>query len=112
MARDGAESRLRLQEDQLAELQEELRRVAENSPHSLQTVLTFCTMTDKANIHTRLSNHLFVNLCKCLSAGCGDSAGRAGGGCHVTSAPGGDAPSAGAGANCPEGGSEGGGGVP
>ncbi|KAI3358680.1 hypothetical protein L3Q82_015088 [Scortum barcoo] len=39
MAREGAESRLRLQEDQLAELQEELRRVSENSPHSdsLQT---------------------------------------------------------------------------
>uniref|UniRef100_A0A4W6FB54 Cingulin b n=1 Tax=Lates calcarifer TaxID=8187 RepID=A0A4W6FB54_LATCA len=37
----GAESRLRLQEDQLAELQEELRRVSENSPHSdsLQTDL-------------------------------------------------------------------------
>ncbi|XP_070702799.1 cingulin isoform X2 [Pempheris klunzingeri] len=34
MAREGAESRLRLQEDQLAELQEELRRVSENSPHS------------------------------------------------------------------------------
>lgn len=46
MARDGAESRLHLQEDQLAELQEELRRVAENSPRSdsLQMVLTFCTM--------------------------------------------------------------------
>ncbi|XP_042362716.1 cingulin isoform X2 [Plectropomus leopardus] len=39
MAREMAESRLRLQEDQLAELQEELRRVSENSPHSdsLQT---------------------------------------------------------------------------
>uniref|UniRef100_A0A3B4V1X8 Cingulin b n=1 Tax=Seriola dumerili TaxID=41447 RepID=A0A3B4V1X8_SERDU len=39
MAREGAESRLRLQEDQLAELQEELRRVSENSSHSdsLQT---------------------------------------------------------------------------
>ncbi|XP_068567266.1 cingulin isoform X2 [Cebidichthys violaceus] len=37
MARVGADSRLRLQEDQLAELQEELRRVSENSPHSLQT---------------------------------------------------------------------------
>ncbi|XP_049457460.1 cingulin isoform X4 [Epinephelus fuscoguttatus] len=34
MAREMAESRLRLQEDQLAELQEELRRVSENSPHS------------------------------------------------------------------------------
>ncbi|XP_029299639.1 cingulin isoform X2 [Cottoperca gobio] len=34
MAREKAESRLRLQEDQLAELQEELRRVSENSPHS------------------------------------------------------------------------------
>ncbi|XP_059206121.1 cingulin isoform X2 [Centropristis striata] len=41
MAREVAESRLRLQEDQLAELQEELRRVSENSPHSdsLQTDL-------------------------------------------------------------------------
>ncbi|XP_076610813.1 cingulin isoform X2 [Chaetodon auriga] len=39
MSREVAESRLRLQEDQLAELQEELRRVSENSPHSdsLQT---------------------------------------------------------------------------
>ncbi|KAM4630399.1 cingulin isoform 1-T2 [Polymixia lowei] len=39
MAREGAESRVRQQEDQLAELQEELRRVSENSPHtdSLQT---------------------------------------------------------------------------
>lgn len=39
MAREGAASRLRLQEDQLSELQEELRRV---SPHtdSLLTVLT------------------------------------------------------------------------
>ncbi|XP_074543529.1 cingulin [Halichoeres trimaculatus] len=34
MAREVAESRVRLQEDQLAELQEELRRVEENSPHS------------------------------------------------------------------------------
>ncbi|XP_026156781.1 cingulin isoform X2 [Mastacembelus armatus] len=34
IAREGAESRLRLQEDQLAELQEELRRLSENSPHS------------------------------------------------------------------------------
>ncbi|XP_071357242.1 cingulin isoform X2 [Trachinotus anak] len=41
MVREGAECRLRLQEDQLAELQEELRRVSENSPHSdsLQTDL-------------------------------------------------------------------------
>ncbi|KAL6099626.1 uncharacterized protein ACO6RY_01412 [Pungitius sinensis] len=37
MAREGAESRLRLQDDQLAELQEELRRASENSPHSVQT---------------------------------------------------------------------------
>lgn len=40
MSRDVAESRLRLQEDQLAELQEELRRVSENSSDSLQTVIT------------------------------------------------------------------------
>uniref|UniRef100_A0A3Q1EYT4 Cingulin b n=1 Tax=Acanthochromis polyacanthus TaxID=80966 RepID=A0A3Q1EYT4_9TELE len=42
MAREGAESRLRLQEDQLAGLQEELRRVSENSPHSdsLEDVMT------------------------------------------------------------------------
>uniref|UniRef100_A0A3Q3R5Y1 Myosin tail domain-containing protein n=1 Tax=Monopterus albus TaxID=43700 RepID=A0A3Q3R5Y1_MONAL len=33
-AREGAESRLHVQEDQLAELQEELRRFSENSPHS------------------------------------------------------------------------------
>ncbi|XP_028317133.1 cingulin isoform X2 [Gouania willdenowi] len=39
MARDKADSRVRLQEDQLAELQEELRRVSENGPQSdsLQT---------------------------------------------------------------------------
>ncbi|XP_041811495.1 cingulin isoform X2 [Chelmon rostratus] len=39
MSREVVESRLRLQEDQLAELQEELRRVSENSPDSdsLQT---------------------------------------------------------------------------
>uniref|UniRef100_A0A665WYI3 Cingulin-like n=1 Tax=Echeneis naucrates TaxID=173247 RepID=A0A665WYI3_ECHNA len=39
MAREGAESRLRRQEDKLAELQEDLRRVSENSPlsDSLQT---------------------------------------------------------------------------
>lgn len=40
MSREVAESRLRLQEDQLAELQEELRRVSENSSDSLQTVIT------------------------------------------------------------------------
>ncbi|KAF0024566.1 hypothetical protein F2P81_023368 [Scophthalmus maximus] len=34
MTREGAEIRLCLQEDQLAELQEELRRVSENSPRS------------------------------------------------------------------------------
>ncbi|XP_014835364.1 PREDICTED: cingulin-like [Poecilia mexicana] len=34
MAREVAESRLRLQEDQLAHLQEELRRVSENLPQS------------------------------------------------------------------------------
>lgn len=40
MSREAAESRLRLLEDQLAELQEELRRVSEASfhPGSLQTV--------------------------------------------------------------------------
>ncbi|XP_034456264.1 cingulin isoform X3 [Hippoglossus hippoglossus] len=39
MAREGAETRIRLQEDLLAELQEDLRRVSENSPYSdsLQT---------------------------------------------------------------------------
>ncbi|KAM3595944.1 uncharacterized protein V6R79_005686 [Siganus canaliculatus] len=39
MSREAAESRLRLQEDQLAVLQEELRNFSENSPHSdsLQT---------------------------------------------------------------------------
>lgn len=111
MARELAESRLRLQEDQLAELQEELRRVAENSPHShsLQTVLPFCTTTDKTEHHHFTSVLLSVST---LSAGCDDFAGGAGGGCHVTTAPGGDAPSAGAGANGPEGGSERGGGVP
>ena len=53
MSRELSESRLRLHEDQLAELQEELRRVSENSPHSdsLQTVLTY-THTH-ARTHTR-----------------------------------------------------------
>ncbi|XP_019957581.2 cingulin isoform X2 [Paralichthys olivaceus] len=39
LVREGAETRLRLQEDLLAELQEDLRRVSENSPYSdsLQT---------------------------------------------------------------------------
>ncbi|XP_070777946.1 cingulin isoform X2 [Enoplosus armatus] len=43
MSREGVESRLRLQEDQLAELQEELRRVSENPLHSdsLQTDVMF-----------------------------------------------------------------------
>lgn len=41
MSTEVAESRLRLQEDQLAELQEELRRISENSTHSdsMQAVL-------------------------------------------------------------------------
>ncbi len=34
MDREAAESRLRQQEDQLAQLQEELRRMLENSPQS------------------------------------------------------------------------------
>lgn len=34
MDREAAESRLRQQEDQLAQLQEELRRTLENSPQS------------------------------------------------------------------------------
>lgn len=40
LSREVAESRLRLQEDQLAQLQEELRRVSENAPQSdsFQTV--------------------------------------------------------------------------
>lgn len=42
ISRDAAESRLCLQEDQLAELQEELRKVSEISfhPDSLQMVIT------------------------------------------------------------------------
>ena len=42
MSRELSESRLHLQEDQLAQLQEELRRVSENSPQadSMQTVCT------------------------------------------------------------------------
>lgn len=42
IAREIAESRLHMLEDQLAELQEELRRVSENSSHSdsMQTVRT------------------------------------------------------------------------
>ncbi|XP_039675509.1 cingulin isoform X1 [Perca fluviatilis] len=44
IAREGAESRLRLQEDQLAELQEELRRVSENSPHSDSLQLDVMTL--------------------------------------------------------------------
>uniref|UniRef100_A0A8C9YRG0 Cingulin b n=1 Tax=Sander lucioperca TaxID=283035 RepID=A0A8C9YRG0_SANLU len=44
IAREGAVSRLRLQEDQLAELQEELRRVSENSPHSDSLQLDVMTL--------------------------------------------------------------------
>ncbi|XP_034747042.1 cingulin isoform X2 [Etheostoma cragini] len=44
IAREGAESRLHLQEDQLAELQEELRRVSENSPHSDSLQLDVMTL--------------------------------------------------------------------
>lgn len=50
MSREAAESRVRLQEDQLAELQEELRRVSENSSDSLHTVITH-THTQTRNIH-------------------------------------------------------------
>ncbi|XP_044028557.1 cingulin isoform X3 [Siniperca chuatsi] len=57
MAREGAESRLRLQEDQLAELQEELRRVSENSPHSdsLQTdvMILQAELAEAAMLHQR-----------------------------------------------------------
>lgn len=60
MTREGAEIRLRLQEDQLAELQEELRRVSENSPRSdsLQMVLTFCTIAHRANTLICLAAYL------------------------------------------------------
>ncbi|KAF3834064.1 hypothetical protein F7725_025268 [Dissostichus mawsoni] len=56
MAREGAESRVRLQEDQLAELQEDLRRVSENSPHSdsLQTdVMSLQADLSEANMLRR-----------------------------------------------------------
>lgn len=42
MDRERAESRLRLQEDELAHLQEELRRMSENSPQS-DTLQLVCT---------------------------------------------------------------------
>ncbi len=120
MSRELAESRLRLQEDQLAELQEELRRVSENSPNSdsLQTVLTHIysphthTHTHTQNNtsqHSFLSVHLTVFVSVSLSAGCDDSAGRPGRGRHATSAPGGDSTPAGAGADGSEGGAKGGG---
>ena len=64
MAREGAESRVRLQEDQLAELQEDLRRVSENSPHSdsLQTVLTLLD-TEKHDLSS-VCLTVSVSLCR------------------------------------------------
>lgn len=55
MSREAAESRVRLQEDQLAELQEELRRVSETSSDSLRTVIT------RAHKHTRSSKNNRAN---------------------------------------------------
>ncbi|KAJ4928511.1 hypothetical protein JOQ06_016302 [Pogonophryne albipinna] len=61
MAREGAESRVRLQEDQLAELQEDLRRVSENSPHSdsLQTdVMSLQADLSEANMLRRRQDEI------------------------------------------------------
>ncbi|KAK5854891.1 hypothetical protein PBY51_005044 [Eleginops maclovinus] len=61
MAREGAESRVRRQEDQLAELQEDLRRVSEDSPHSdsLQTdVMSLQADLAEANMLRRRQEEL------------------------------------------------------
>lgn len=75
MSREAAESRLHLLEDQLAELQEELRRVPEASfhPDSLQTVNTH-THTDNTK---NKSEPGFISSVS-FPAECDDSAGRPG----------------------------------
>lgn len=65
MSREAAESRLHLQEDQLAELQEELRRVSENSAHtdSLQTVLAHIhTHVEPTHMHNNTLLHFFLSV--------------------------------------------------
>lgn len=58
MSRELSESRQRLQEDQLAELQEELRRFSESSPYSgsLHTVSDIDHDHEKTNIATALTS--------------------------------------------------------
>lgn len=109
MSREAAESRLHLLEDQLAELQEELRRVSETSfhPDSLQTVITH----QHAHQHTHTNGAQTKAEPVVLPAGRDDSAGRPGRGHPAASASGGDSAPAGAGADGPEGGTEGRGGV-
>lgn len=108
MSREEAESRLHLLEDQLAELQEELRRVSETSFHSdsLQTVITHTQHDDNTQNKPEPGSNA------CHPTGSDDSAGRPGRGHHAASASGGDSAPAGAGADRPEGGAEGRGGVP
>lgn len=78
MSRELSESRQRLQEDQLAELQEELRRFSESSPYSgsLHTVSDIVT-PPRENKHSHGSHQCWA-CASFPSAGCDDSAGRAG----------------------------------
>ena len=66
MAREASESTVRQQEDQLAELQEELRRVSEASPYSdsLQTVMTAAAAAAAARAQT----HSRAHRCRCMRA--------------------------------------------
>ena len=67
MAREASESTVRQQEDQLAELQEELRRVSEGSPYSdsLQTVMTAAAAAAAA---ARAQTHSRAHRCRCMRA--------------------------------------------
>ncbi len=83
--------------------------------YSLHTHILTLSLT---HTHTHIQNKilllffLFAYLTVFLPAGCDNLAGRAGWGCPVASAPGGHSTAARAGADRPEGGAKGGGGVP
>uniref|UniRef100_A0A668A2Q8 Cingulin b n=1 Tax=Myripristis murdjan TaxID=586833 RepID=A0A668A2Q8_9TELE len=57
MAREGAESRVRQQEDQLAELQEELRRLSESSPHTDSLLYSSSMNTHRDIMSTQRCTH-------------------------------------------------------
>ncbi|KAJ3608800.1 hypothetical protein NHX12_023330 [Muraenolepis orangiensis] len=57
MAREGAESAVRQQEDQLAEMQEELRRISEGSPHGDDSL-----RTDMATLQAELAEAAMLRL--------------------------------------------------